>query len=148
MGCHFHFQGIFPTQELNLNLLHSAHISCTAGRFFTTEPPGQFEHRCAVIFSSFSGMADEGWSLPFRDPRSCSLLCGQLVNLPLSNVPGARQTSRPIYLKLRLEVTDIWTFLAAQRLRILLPLQGPRVPFLLRKGSTCQGATKPMGNND
>ena len=36
----------------------------------------------------------------------------------------------------------------AQWLRIHLPLQGPRVPFLLRKGSTCQGATKPMGNND
>ena len=100
------------------------------------------------FFTDFSGMAEEGWSIPFRDPRSCSLLCGRLVNLPLSNVPGARQTSRPIYLKLRLEVTDIWTFLVAQWLRILLPLQGPRVPFLLRKGSTCQGATKPMGHND
>ena len=75
------------------------------------------------------------------------LLCGQLANLPLSNVPGARQTSRPIYLKLRLEVTEIWTFLVAQWLRILLPVQGPRVPFPLRKGSTCQGAMKPMGNN-
>ena len=75
------------------------------------------------------------------------LLCGQLANLPLSNVPGARQTSRPIYLKLRLEVTEIWTFLVAQSLRILLPVQGPRVPFPLRKGSTCQGAMKPMGNN-
>ena len=30
VGCHFLFQGIFP-----------AHISCTAGRFFTSEPPGK-----------------------------------------------------------------------------------------------------------
>ena len=30
VGCHFLLQGIFP-----------AHISCIAGRFFTTEPPGK-----------------------------------------------------------------------------------------------------------
>ena len=32
VGCHFLLQGIFPTQG-------PKRISCTAGRFFTTEPP-------------------------------------------------------------------------------------------------------------
>ena len=35
MGCHFLFQGLFPTQGSNLHLLH------LAGGFFTTEPPGK-----------------------------------------------------------------------------------------------------------
>ena len=34
MGCHALFQGIFPTQGSNP-------VSCIAGRFFTTEPPGK-----------------------------------------------------------------------------------------------------------
>ena len=37
MGCHFLLQGIFPTQGLNVHLC----ASYTAGRFFTTEPPGK-----------------------------------------------------------------------------------------------------------
>ena len=35
MGCHFFFQGIFPTQGSNPHLLP------LAGRFFTTEPPAK-----------------------------------------------------------------------------------------------------------
>ena len=38
MGCHFLLQGIFPAQGSNPRLLH---ISCIAGEFFTTEPPGK-----------------------------------------------------------------------------------------------------------
>ena len=39
VGCHFLFQGIFPTQESNPSLLQ---ISFFAGSFFTTEPPEYF----------------------------------------------------------------------------------------------------------
>ena len=35
VGCHFHLHRIFLTQGMNSRLLH------WAGRFFTTEPPGQ-----------------------------------------------------------------------------------------------------------
>ena len=35
MGCHFLLQGIFPTQQLNLHLLHWQVVS------FTTAPPGK-----------------------------------------------------------------------------------------------------------
>ena len=38
VNCHFLLQGIFQTQGSNL---HLPSISCTAGRFFTTEPPGK-----------------------------------------------------------------------------------------------------------
>jgi len=37
VGCHFLLQGIFPTQELNLQ----THICCIASRFFTPEQPGK-----------------------------------------------------------------------------------------------------------
>ena len=35
VGCHFLLQGIFPTQGLN------PYLTALAGRFFTTEPPGE-----------------------------------------------------------------------------------------------------------
>ena len=35
VGCHFLLHGLFPTQE------GSTWISCIAGRFFTTKPPGK-----------------------------------------------------------------------------------------------------------
>ena len=35
VGCHFHLQGIFPTQGSNPDLLHCKWISCIAGRCFT-----------------------------------------------------------------------------------------------------------------
>src|SRR5574337_44455 len=35
VGCHFLFQGIFPTQRSN------PHLPALAGGFFTTEPPGK-----------------------------------------------------------------------------------------------------------
>ena len=37
MGCHFLFQGLFLTQELN----SSPSPPALAGRFFTTVPPGK-----------------------------------------------------------------------------------------------------------
>ena len=37
VSCHFLFQGIFPTQGLNLS-------PALAGRFLTTEPPGYFKN--------------------------------------------------------------------------------------------------------
>ena len=45
--CHALLQGIFPTQGLNLSLL------CTAGRFFTTEPPKKLPFRVLSIFALF-----------------------------------------------------------------------------------------------
>ena len=39
VGCHFLFQGIFPTQGSIPSLLQ---VSCFAGSFFTTEPPEFF----------------------------------------------------------------------------------------------------------
>ena len=38
LGCHFLLQGIFLSQRSNSCLLQ---VSCIAGRFFTTEPPGK-----------------------------------------------------------------------------------------------------------
>ena len=37
--------------------------------------------------------------------------------------------------------------LVAQWLRIRLPMQGTRVPALVREDPTCRGATKPMRHN-
>ena len=37
--------------------------------------------------------------------------------------------------------------LVAQWLRIPLPMQGTRVPSLVRENPTCRGATKPMRHN-
>ena len=39
------------------------------------------------------------------------------------------------------------TFLVAQWLRILLPMQGTRVRALVREDPTCRGATKPVSHN-
>ena len=50
VGCHFLLQGIFPTQELNLSLLHLLCLwHCQADYyyyyFFTTEPPGKSDSK-------------------------------------------------------------------------------------------------------
>ena len=51
MDCHFLLQGIFPTQGLNL-------VSCIAGGFFTTDPPGKpfqflaFTKKAAITFNT------------------------------------------------------------------------------------------------
>ena len=37
--------------------------------------------------------------------------------------------------------------LVVQRLRIRLPVQGTRVPALVREDPTCHGATKPVRHN-
>ena len=37
--------------------------------------------------------------------------------------------------------------LVVQSLRICLPMQGTRVPALVREDPTCHGATKPMHHN-
>ena len=39
VGCHSLFQGIFPTQGPSHSCVSC--VSCIAGRFFTTEPPGK-----------------------------------------------------------------------------------------------------------
>jgi len=43
VGCHFLLQDIFPTQ----GFIASCFISCLAGRFFTTEPPGKGKGKVA-----------------------------------------------------------------------------------------------------
>ena len=41
----------------------------------------------------------------------------------------------------------MWASLVAQWLRIRLPMQGTRVPALVREDPTCRGATKPVRHN-
>ena len=60
VGCHFLFQGIFPTQGLNPGLLHCR-------RFFTAEPPGK-----PIVF--LLQLIDT--SVP--SDTSCTLVCSQL----------------------------------------------------------------------
>ena len=40
-GLPFRSPGIFPTQRSNLCLLQGQAVFCTAGEFFTNEPPGK-----------------------------------------------------------------------------------------------------------
>ena len=43
--------------------------------------------------------------------------------------------------------SSIGTSLVAQWLRVRLPMQGTRVPSLVREDPTCRGATKPVRHN-
>ena len=49
--------------------------------------------------------------------------------------------------KLSLKKGKSGTFLVAQWLRIRLPMQGTRVPALVREDPTCRRATKPVRHN-
>ena len=69
VGCHFLFQGIF--------LIQGECVSCTAGKFFTTEPPGKPFHRHAAAAKSL---------------QSCPTLCDPIDGSPPgSPVPGILQ---------------------------------------------------------
>ena len=56
-GCHFLLQGIFPTQELNQQLLL---VPTLAGRSFTTLPPGKPYRYYNVSFNPRNKPAEEG----------------------------------------------------------------------------------------
>ena len=58
VGCHFLRQGIFLTQGLNL--------SCTAGRFFTTEPPGKVKVKVLSHIRLFA----TPWTVGYKAPPS------------------------------------------------------------------------------
>ena len=47
----------------------------------------------------------------------------------------------------RLRICLLRASLVVQWLRIRLPMQGTRVPALVREDSTCRGATKPVSHN-
>ena len=56
-GCHFLHQGIFPTQESNP-------LSCLAGRFFTSEPPGKLIIMCLSNLNDQKALTYHGTSNP------------------------------------------------------------------------------------
>ena len=39
VGCHFHYPGDLP--DPGIESVFPAHVSCIAGEFFNTEPPGK-----------------------------------------------------------------------------------------------------------
>ena len=92
MGCHFHLRGDLPNSEIKLA------SPVLAGRFFTTEPPGQALYHiyvcvtlCSVTSFMFDSLWPHGlllcpWYYPIKNTRvNCHFLL-QGLDLPSSGI--------------------------------------------------------------
>ena len=113
VGCHFLLQGIFPTQGLNLGLLHCRQMLCHLSHQGSPPSAEVAGSNCSSIHVSCAWCACRG----HRRSSSCFLgvgvfVCGWWIFLQL--LRRVRQLGTGLYLRVQLEVPPLTPFHAGE----------------------------------